>query len=212
MNQKSKTKKQLKKIKNFVPVSQVALSKQCAREELMLVAGGKDIPLEEVPYLPERQREFAFRWATECLRSADLARMFNVNIGTILRWKSKPNIVKYYLLVTRARNVMLAERANQLAVNRLKKYQEILDTPIDGYTAEPIRRTLLDIGAELRGGMNSSSDSVNVNVQTNVQTNVKNENTNENNISIGEFRERLNELEALEQAAEVVEEDNVEDE
>ena len=99
-----------------------------------------DLPsLDDLPFISERLRDFAFRYATEGYRSrAQWAKEYGVAVSTVNQWLSHKG-VRAYIAVARyeQRTYALAQR---VSMNRrvYKKMGDILDTRITADTIGPI--------------------------------------------------------------------------
>jgi len=129
-----------------------------------------DIP-DELPLLPNRIREFAFRYATEFRSYHQWAGIFHVSTTTILHWLHKPEVMQYIIKIRWERSALMAERLNNLEVSAYSKLQDILDTPITKDTISAIRETIKDVlGLRSRESLPKSTDESGINININ-QTN-----------------------------------------
>ena len=168
--------------------------------------GIDEIEAYELPELPERQREFAFRWATDCSRTnAEWAILFNVSAYTINAWKHYPKIRAYHDIIQGKRDTQLAERLLILRDKAYDRLSDLLDVDISGDTIESVRKAILDALGVSAGAIPSSAPSgptVNVN-QTQgqiagAQAAVKTE-VGPQQVDLSKMREKIDELALLEE-------------
>lgn len=162
---------------------------------------------EEMPQLPPYLQIFAFRYATEVRRHVDWANIMHVSIYTIRYWLLKPDVMQYILKLRQERQFLMVERIANLERKAYEKLDEILDTAIDGYTIESIRKAVLDTIGLARGGDPQSlrEGTVNVNVNANAQAGAVSVSNSTARASTEEIKERIQELEMIE--AEVLDEE-----
>lgn len=155
----------------------------------------------ELPDLPNRMREFAFRWMTEYRSTKDWAKLFNVSVTTIWIWRTNPKIVKYAAVIKYKRNALMLERNLTLENKAYTKLNEILDMKITEDNAEVMRKTILDtlniIQQRLPRSAEPAAQITNINASA-----VQNKNKIENKVSevdIKDIRDKLDEMELIEQ-------------
>lgn len=152
----------------------------------------------ELPDLPYRMREFAFRWMTEYRTVKDWAKIFNVTPHTIYLWRNHPKVVKYAAVIKYKRNALIVERSLQLENKAYTKMQELLDLEITDGNVESIRKVILDTLNIIQQRIPRSSEPV---AQINNITTAAVQNTNihkKTEVNIGEIREKLDEMELIE--------------
>lgn len=98
-----------------------------------------DLPsLDDLPFIPERMRDFAFRYATEYKPVKVWAKTYNVSVVTIDKWLRHEG-VRSYIAITRYEQRMF-NMAQRVALQRrvYSKMNEIFDTRITADTIGPI--------------------------------------------------------------------------
>lgn len=171
----------------------------------------------ELPLLPEKHRMFAFRWATEYRTNAEWARIFHVSDTRIAEWKRNPKILKYYLIIRQKQNMVLMERMKLLETKAFQKLYEILDMEVNAKNADVIRKTIMNVlGVNVDGALN-----LNVIAQAGASEEGSSRRIkpasgqNDEVLDIKRLREKLDEMELLEELVDVtprIEEREEEDE
>jgi hypothetical protein len=155
---------------------------------------------DELPQLPERMREFAFRYATEFRRTADWAQIFHVSPFTVRNWLLKPKVMQYILKLKQERQSLMIERVTDLEATAYRKLREILDIPfVSVEAAELVRQTASDVLQHLsklrdKGGAPAvPSTVVNVNQQTAVTASTTSD------VEVQQLENRIAELNAIDE-------------
>lgn len=157
--------------------------------------GVDEIQTYELPELPERHRDFAFRWATECRTDRAWAQVFHVSMSTICNWKRIPKIRTYRTLVRKKWETALFERMKLLEDKAYRKLDEILSTPVTDSNMESIRKTICDVLNIKKGDLPRSTEGNKTTLILNQQNNIEQDQTV---ISLSNIKERTAELELLE--------------
>ena len=166
----------------------------------------------ELPLLPERHRMFAFRWATEFRGTQEWANLFHVTSATIIEWKKNPKIVKYYMIIRRKQNMVLMERMKILEAKAFQKLYELLDMPVTDKNADVVRKTIMNVlGVDVDGALN-------LRVTAEAVAGTKSESGEERavakveaSVDLKRLRERIDEMELLEDMVNVTPDEEVQD-
>lgn len=102
-----------------------------------------DIPdMDSLPYIPERKRDFAFRYAMEYKSVREWAAEYNVAVNTISSWLCDPK-VKAYIAVTRYEKRMFTLARRIVLENRVyDRLMEFLNKPLTNDNASAMERAL----------------------------------------------------------------------
>jgi len=158
----------------------------------------------ELPLLPEKHRMFAFRWATEFRTNEEWGKIFHVSGSRIAEWKKIPKILRYYLIIRQKQNIVLMERMKLLETKAFQKLYEILDLEVTDKNADIIRKTIMNVlGVDVEGTLN-----LRVTAEANVRSNIPATETKavakvETSVDIKKLRDRLDEMELLEDLVDV---------
>jgi hypothetical protein len=90
--------------------------------------------MNDLPFIPERQRDFAFRYATEYKTTRIWAKEYSVSAATITRWLQQPG-VRAYIAVARYEQRMFnlgqhitLQRNTYTTINNILKFKITADT------------------------------------------------------------------------------------
>ena len=122
--------------------------------------------LADFPSLPERQRDFAFRYGTEYKTQEEWADIFGVSRPTIQRWISKPEVAQVVALTKfelRAYNYGFMIRLQRKMYTKL---DEFLDVKLTSTTMDSVLNAIKFIKSEIlgTGGGVSSREKGSINV------------------------------------------------
>jgi len=150
----------------------------------------------QLPLLPEKYKNFAFRWATEFRSNKQWADIFHVASSTIEAWKRNPKILRYYIIIRKKHNLLVMERMKLLEERCFQKLYEMLDLPVTDKNFDAMGKMIMKIlGMDIDGNFNlrvtaeSSSSSAGEKAVTKVEA----------SIDVDQLRERLDEISLLEQ-------------
>ena len=102
-----------------------------------------DLPdLKELPFIPERKRDFAYRYATEYMTHAKWATEYNVSTDTIERWLKHPGVRSYIALCTLEKRFYTMARRSALENRVWKRLNEFMNIKITGDNANAVARVL----------------------------------------------------------------------
>lgn len=129
-----------------VPVSELDIDAPASivRAPISVGAGNRfisvdNIPdLRDLPFIPERMRDFAFRYATEYMPLTKWAQEYNCSTGRVSKWLSHEG-VRAYIAVCRYEQRMynLAQHVT-MQKNVYRSINKILNTKLTGETIGPI--------------------------------------------------------------------------
>ena len=97
---------------------------------------------DDLPFIPERKRDFAFRYATEFRPVQEWSEIYRVHAQTIRKWLTDSRIQLYIALVRlerRFHNMARWSRIEHLVYSRLESF---LTEPITGSNADAMARVL----------------------------------------------------------------------
>lgn len=155
-------------------------------------------PIEELPKLPERLRDFAFRYATEHRTRNEWARIFHVSVYTVDRWRKNPHVMQYYLIIRSQRQALMFERLSSLEKKAYERLSDILNMPLSSSNVDVIRRAILDVLSITQSGRLPKSDSETSGGSVNV--NIMNQPGSTMEIKTSDLKDKLSELELIEDA------------
>jgi len=154
----------------------------------------------ELPLLPEKYRNFAFRWATEFRTTRQWSEIFHVAPETINWWKRNPKIIRYYFIIRRKHNLLMMERMKTLENKAFQKLYEILDLPVNDKNVEALGKMIMRIlGVDVDGVLNlkftaeAKAASASGNGQSAAAATLK----AEASISLSQLRDRIDEWELM---------------
>lgn len=128
----------------------------------------ENIPnLEDLPFIPERMRDFAFRYSTEYMPVKQWAKVYNCSVETIRGWLSHEG-VRAYIAVCRFEQRMF-NLAQHLTMQRnvYKTINTILNTKITADTIGPIvsmAKFVYQILHDPQGASDRAKGTLNVNI------------------------------------------------
>lgn len=96
--------------------------------------------LNDLPFIPERQRDFAFRYAVEYKRIATWAKEYNVSPKTIEMWLRKPGVRQYIQLTKLEKRFYTMARRISLENLVYKRLAEWMTIRITGENAGAVAR------------------------------------------------------------------------
>ena len=98
-----------------------------------------DLPsLDDLPFIPERMRDFAFRYATEYMPNKVWAETYNVNIHTIENWLRNEGVCAYIAVCRYEQRMFNLAQHVTMQRNVYKTINAILTTRITADTIGPM--------------------------------------------------------------------------
>jgi hypothetical protein len=163
--------------------------------------GVDELEVYELPELSEKHREFAFRTAIESRSISEWSRIFHVSPQSICDWKKNPKIHAYTNIIRRKRLTLLAEKNIILEDKARSKLLSLLDIDINDDNIDSIRKAILDALNVSKGILPISGVSQNLNVHqsTEQKTGVVQSVEINKPASTSTMREKINEIELLEE-------------
>ncbi len=103
----------------------------------------EDLPnLDDLPFIPERMRDFAYRYATEYMKEAQWAREYQVTRGTITKWLQHPGVRSYIALARLEKRFYTMARRSALENMVWKRLHDFMNIKITGDNAGAVARIL----------------------------------------------------------------------
>lgn len=98
--------------------------------------------MKDLPFIPERLRDFAYRYATEYRKHATWAKEYNVSVATIAKWLSNPGVRSYIALTRLEKRFYTMARRSALENRVWTRLQEFMSIKITGDNAGAVARIL----------------------------------------------------------------------
>jgi hypothetical protein len=102
-----------------------------------------DLPnTEDLPFIPERMRDFAYRYATEFKTQQAWSKTYGVNKGTVERWLRHPGVKSYVALARLEKRFYTMARRSALENKVWARLNEFMNIKITGDNAGAVARIL----------------------------------------------------------------------
>lgn len=102
-----------------------------------------DLPsMDDLPFIPERMRDFAYRYATEYKKNTMWAKTYGINIGTLERWLGHPGVKSYVALARLEKRFYTMARRSALENSVWQRLNEFMNIKITGDNAGAVARIL----------------------------------------------------------------------
>ena len=98
--------------------------------------------VDDLPFIPERMRDFAYRYATEHKKRTTWAREYDVHLYTIDRWLQHKGVRTYIALARVEKRFYTMARRSALENQVWKRLREFLSIKITGDNAGALARIL----------------------------------------------------------------------
>jgi len=121
----------------------------------------EDVPnsVDDLPFIPERQRDFAFHYAIEYRRMSQWAKMYNVKVSTISAWLRNPGVQAYIGLIRYQRRVYNFAMSVSLERSAYKALNGVLNKKITSDTIGAVLSAAKFVYNFLNKGSDNTDDS-----------------------------------------------------
>lgn len=120
--------------------------------------------LDDLPFIPERMRDFAFHYAVEFRSLKGWAKMYNVTLGTIDKWLRNPGVRMYIGLIRYQRRMYNFAMSVTLERNSYKALNDILTKRITNDTIGSILSAAKFVYNMLNGGPKEEKPAIDINI------------------------------------------------
>ncbi len=98
--------------------------------------------VDDLPFIPERMRDFAYRYATEYKKATAWAKAYDVTVITIQKWLRHPGVKSYVALARLEKRFYTMARRSALENMVWKRLHEFMSIKITGDNAGAVARIL----------------------------------------------------------------------